>query len=159
MTDLIEGTAALLYTPMTGKTIQLGEPSPFPLADGAAVRYQRRKVGEVTDVWVEGNRVRWRGRLDEREWPDITPDNDPLRVPFYEPDVRTLVAARRLVGVPAIVQARAETRAGGTLLSGWTVAGMELNEANVAPWPGLELRLTAVDRQKMSAADAAWGEW
>ncbi|MGW0582667.1 hypothetical protein ACWD25_43645 [Streptomyces sp. NPDC002920] len=100
-------------------SVQFGELSPFPLVDGAEIRFQRRRVGLVTAVWQEREQVLWRGLLDEREWPDNTADA-PLRVPFVEPDVRTLVEARRLIGMPAVVQTRTETRNGCMLVTDWT---------------------------------------
>ncbi|MGW7546434.1 hypothetical protein ACWGKQ_35805 [Streptomyces sp. NPDC054770] len=81
--------------------------------------------------------------MDEREWPDITVDGPSLRIPFVEPDVRELVAAGRLIGMPAVLQARTGTRDGCMLVSHWTVTGMELMTSQVAPWPGMELRLRA----------------
>ncbi|MFF3654909.1 hypothetical protein [Streptomyces olivochromogenes] len=142
MTDTIEGVAAVLYRPMVDRAIQFGELSSFPLVDGAEIRFQRRRVGEVEAVWRDGDRVWWRGSLDERDWPDITVDGPSLRVAFVEPDVHDLVAAWRLIGMPAIVQAWSETRDGCMLVSDWTVAGMELMTTAVAPWPGMELRET-----------------
>ncbi|MGJ3558884.1 hypothetical protein ACR6C2_07855 [Streptomyces sp. INA 01156] len=141
MTDMIEGVAAVLYTPMADRAVQFGEPSPFPLANGAEIRFQRCRVGEVDAVWREEDRVLWRGSLDAREWPDITADSSLLRVPFHEPDVCELVAARRLIALPSVIQARTETRDGCMLVSDWTVAGMELMTTVVAPWPGMELRI------------------
>lgn len=141
MTHDIEGIAAVLYTRMADRAVQFGELSPFPLVDGTEIRFRRRRVGYVTAVWQEGDRVLWRGALDEPEWPDITAGPAPLRTLVYEPDVSELVAARQLIGMPAIVQARSETRDGCMLVRDWTVAGMELMTPSVAPWPGLELRL------------------
>jgi hypothetical protein len=146
VTDTIEGVAAVLYAPMADRAIQFGEPSPFPLADGAEIRLQRRRVGEVDTVWQEDDRVLWRGSLDAQEWPDITADSSQPRVPFHEPDVRALVAAQRLIGLPSVIQARTETRDGCVLVTDWTVAGMELMTTTVAPWHGMELRLRAARR-------------
>lgn len=141
MSNRVEGVAVVLYTPMADKAVQFGEPSAFPLIDGAEIRFQRRRVGEVDTVWLDQGRVLWRGSLDERQWPDITADGGPPSVPFYEPDVQQLVAAQRLIGMPAIVQAKSGHRDGCMLISDWTIAGMELMTTAVAPWPGMELRL------------------
>ncbi|MFF7289370.1 hypothetical protein [Streptomyces griseorubiginosus] len=83
----------------------------------------------------DGDRVLWRGSLDERQWPDTTPEGGPVRIPFVEPDVRELVAGRQLIGMPAIIQARTKTRDGCMLVEDWTGAGMELMTIAVAPGP------------------------
>jgi hypothetical protein len=141
VTDTIEGVTAVLYTPMADRAIQFGEPSLFPLVDGAEIRWRRARVGMVEAVWQDGDRVLWRGRLDEPAWPDVTADSSP-RIPFLEPDARPYIEARQLIGLPAVVQARTETRGGCMLVRDWTVAGMELLGAAVAPWPGMELHFT-----------------
>ncbi|MEU7323401.1 hypothetical protein ABZ682_23045 [Streptomyces griseoviridis] len=158
MTDTVEGVAVVLYTPMRDKAAQFGKPSAFPLVDGAEIRFQRRRVGVVAAVWQERGQVLWRGLLDERQWPDITAGGPPLRIPFVDPDVRALVEERHLIGLPAVVQARTATRDGCMLLEDWTVVGMELMTTQVAPWPGMELRLRAKDRKQAGASRLAPGE-
>ena len=118
----VEGVAAVLHTPMAGRGVRFGEPSLSPLAAGAEVRFRRSRVGEVVAVWQDGDRVLWRGDLDE-------------------PDVYALVDARRLIGMPSIVQARSETQHGGMVIHDWTVAGIDLMTTAVAPWPGMEISL------------------
>ncbi|MEV8547274.1 hypothetical protein [Streptomyces sp. NPDC051572] len=66
-------------------------------------------------------------------------------------DFRGLVAAGRLVGRPAIIRSQRGTRDGCMLITDWTVNRMDLLGADVAPWPGMELRLAAEEDKNGSA--------
>lgn len=140
MRRTVHGIAAVLHTTMRGKPVRFAAPGPSPCLDGALIARCGVRVGEVHAVWVEGDRVHWIGRLDEERltW-DEAPA--PLAVPVPEPSVRDLIEGGRLVGVPALTQARTEREEGCMALAGWAVTRMELMAPETAPWAGLELNL------------------
>lgn len=140
MSEIVQGVAAVLHTPMRGKPVRFGAPGPFPCLAGAPIAYQRTRVGEVLALWVENDRVHWIGQLDVR--PFILPEHaTDVRVPLPEPSVRDMIDGAWLVGVPALTQARTEREDGCMVLVGWTVNRMQLLRPADAPWPGLTLNL------------------
>lgn len=141
MTDIVEGVAALLYTPMADKPVQFGEPYPHTLMDGAWIRMQRRRVGHVEEVWRDTDRILWRGRLYDPDEDAIRVDGTHHQVAYRRrPDVRPLIDDRRLIGMPALTQAITSRRDDGMLLTGWMISTIDLMTVAVAPWPGMELR-------------------
>lgn len=145
MSRTVEGVAAVLHTPMALKPIIFGDPGPFPVHENAPVMYRGHDVGVVSTLRVEGDRVLWTGRLHPPELGSADPES-PLAVPVpeYRPMVKRahgMIAAHRLVGIPALVEASTSLDRICTVLSGWTVARMELLPADGRPWPELELRL------------------
>lgn len=145
MSLTVQGVAAILYKPMQGKLAKFGAPGPFPVHEGAPVMYRGHDVGEVSALRVEGDRVLWAGRLHPPVIVSVNPES-PLAIPVPEyrlmvEQVHGMIAAHRLVGVPALTGARAEREDGCMVLEGWTVSRMELLTPEAAPWPGLELNL------------------
>lgn len=145
MSRTVEGVAAILHTPMTRKPVIFGDPGPFPLYANAPVMYCGQDVGEVTTLRVEDDRLLWTGRLH----PPTLSAPDPVSplaipVPADRPHVELvewLIAAERLVGIPAVVEASTRHDGAFTVMSGWTVLRIDLLPAKGRPWPQLELHL------------------
>lgn len=140
MSTEVQGIAAVLHTPMRGRLVMFGAPGPFPVLARAPIVYRREQVGEVQALWIEEDRVHWIGTMDD---PPLAfePPGSPVAIALPEPSARDLVSARRLVGVPALTQARTEREHGYMVLEGWTVCRMELMTVQAAPWAGLELNM------------------
>lgn len=138
MSRTVQGVAAVLHTPMRGKPVKFGVPGPFPVYEGAPVMHQRARVGVVQALWVEEDRVHWIGLMDDPplRYEDVPPE---MTIPLPEPTARDLVSASRLVGVPALTEARTEREGEFMVLVGWTVCRMELLTTEAAPWAGLTL--------------------
>jgi hypothetical protein len=125
------------------------QPSPlFAVAD-TPVFYQRRPVGTVTGLTLDGDLLRWTGRLDSPTLTLHAASPVAVPVPVLGPVLSELIAARRLVGVADLVQGEMSTRAGSTVVSRWSVAGVSLISSR--PWPEIELYLC---EQTPSAASA-----
>lgn len=142
MKRTLEGVAVLLHVPVRGTRTEFGQPRPGPNFLYTPVRYKNADVGQVDEVWVDGDKVRWTGSLDE---PDLVWVDNPdprITIPLPEPGVRDLIEAGRLVAAPSHVQGASINGHGSrTVLDDWQLAGLELMEAQAAPWPGLELRV------------------
>jgi hypothetical protein len=144
VTTAVEGIAAVIGEPMRGRPLILEEPDVLALTEGTPVFYGDREAGQVTRLWTEGALLRWAGLLDDiaptGDVLDLAAAGDPLRVPVPDFGVAGLIVAGALVGVPAVVSGRMETRSGVTRVSGWSLARIDLVRAR--PWPEVALRVT-----------------
>lgn len=125
----VEGVAAILRTPMPGGEVMVGTPNRELFTAGMPITLDERRVGEVNAMWLDVDRVRWIGVLDAPE-PGIR------GIP-----VRDLVAARKLVGVPALTADTLGREGGAQVLDQWTATSMTLLDPRSAPWTELELYL------------------
>lgn len=136
---IVTGVAAVLDQPMLSRPVTFTRPRPFLTAEGAPVIHDGKQVGDVLRAWVDGNLVRWEGRIEQP--PALLDGEQPFAVPPYEPTVGDLISAGSLVGLTDLVQGRMETRAGVTVLSGWAVSAISLVAVTARPWEDLCLTI------------------
>ncbi|MFM9590725.1 hypothetical protein ACKI16_29485 [Streptomyces scabiei] len=117
MTRTVEGVAAVLHQPMTGRPILFGDPDRHLCVDNAPVVLDGVSVGRIVTMWRAGNQVLWAGRVD------LTRED---------------LAGR--VGVPALTGAAMSERDGVTTLTGWRVSRMALLPDESRPWADVMLR-------------------
>ena len=138
MTITVQGIAAVLEQPMRGRPFIFGSLHPLPLTEGTPVHFGDCRAGTVTRLWVEGPLVHWAGVLDDDPPECVWAGND-VTIAVLEPRPAVLIATGALVGIPTYVSGRTEQRAGYTVLSGWSLARMDLVRAR--PWPEVTLRV------------------
>lgn len=142
MRQTLVGVAVLLHLPVKGTRTEFGQPSPWPMTSYTPVRYKNAVVGVVDEVWVDGDKVRWIGRLEEPDLVFVESPDPQISIPLPEPGVRDLIEAGRLVAAPSRVQgASIKGHGTRTVLDDWKLVGLDLMETQAAPWPGLELHV------------------
>lgn len=122
------GVLAVLHQPMGGKPLTVGEPGPalygsLPLP----MRLLEVAVGEVTDVWREGDQVHYSGVLSPG---DVLADR-----------LAGEIGAGKWVGLMVAEHGQMGMRSGGTLFTGWQVSAVSLVPARSRPWPEAHLSL------------------
>lgn len=134
---------AVFDHPMAGKPVMLGDPRAALFADSVLLHRDGKAVGIAEGFAVDGDLVRWSGRIDPPPVPALRLSReaaeDAWAVPFPEPTTRDLIAMGRLVAVVDAVRGSMSTYDGATRLSGWSIAGLSLIERR--PWPELALEI------------------
>lgn len=117
MTRTVEGVAAVLHRPMSGRPIAFGAPHRHLSMDDAPVVLDGVTVGRIVTMWLAGDQVHWTGRVE------LTRED---------------LASR--VGVPALTGAAMSERNRVTTLTGWRVSRMTLVPDHSRPWQDVTLR-------------------